>query len=472
VAKIFVSYRRDDASSEAGRITDWLDRRFGEDEVFMDINALEPGVDFVEGIEQAVETIDALIAVIGPGWVDALDEDGNRRLDDPADWVRQEIANALGRGIRVIPVLVKGAAMPPAVKLPDDLKPLRRRNALPITERQWRAGVEELIEALDGVVTPAPQPPPPTTTTQGAQPSPPTLPAYPAWTVLGAPVGAAMTLSGVVIHGSNDTFLHPSFGGPVNFHDSDLLWRLAGVFTTLPTLGIAATAFVAWLVSRRNPQSHAACAGAILLCGLQGVALYAGVLAADHRSGFAIALVGSLVLCAVALPVVSRFAGGASDRFSPPLGLATRTTAVLGVVVMVSGMIVDFNNGGPAPEHVNAASVLGGRPERWDLLVIAGVAVIIGLLAPSLRAPRSLLAGTLVACGIGAVCMWPRFFAIPLIENRSISSPGAGGFIGVAGAALILFSGWRAVRASQPLEILGQVAALDDPQRISSVRMP
>ena len=110
MAKIFVSYRRDDASSEAGRITDWLDRHFGEDEVFMDINALEPGVDFVEGIEQAVEMIDALIAVIGPGWVDAEDEHGNRRLDDPTDWVRLEVANALQRGIRVIPVLVKGAA--------------------------------------------------------------------------------------------------------------------------------------------------------------------------------------------------------------------------------------------------------------------------------------------------------------------------------------------------------------------------
>jgi hypothetical protein len=176
VAKIFVSYRHDDASSEAGRITDWLNRRFGEDEVFMDINALEPGVDFVDGIEQAVETIDALIAVIGPGWVDAVDEHGNRRLDDPADWVRLEIANALQRGIRVIPVLVKGAAMPSAVKLPDDLQPLRRRNALPITERQWRAGVEELIEALDDVVTPAPPPPPPTMATQVEQPMPLTAP--------------------------------------------------------------------------------------------------------------------------------------------------------------------------------------------------------------------------------------------------------------------------------------------------------
>jgi hypothetical protein len=192
VAKIFVSYRRDDASSEAGRIADWLDRHFGEDEVFMDINALEPGIDFVHSIEEAVETIDALIAVIGPRWVDAANEHGSRRLDDPADWVRLEIANALERGIRVIPVLVKGAAMPPAAKLPEDLQALRRRNALPITERQWRSGIEELIKALDGVVShpapPARGPPLPTTPGQAEQPKS-LLPAQGSWRVVGALVG-------------------------------------------------------------------------------------------------------------------------------------------------------------------------------------------------------------------------------------------------------------------------------------------
>jgi TIR domain len=456
VAKIFVSYRRNDASSEAGRITDWLDRHFGEDEVFMDINALEPGVDFVQMIEQEVETIDALIAVIGPSWVDAEDEHGKRRVEDPADWVRLEIANALRRGIRVIPVLVKGAAMPPAAKLPEDLQPLRRRNALPITERHWRAGIQELIEALDGVVTrpapPAPTPPQPTTTTQGEQPKTLTLPAYPWWTVLGVLAGAAMILSGVFIHRSSGvTFLQPSFGGPGNFQ-STLLWRSAGVFTTLPALGIAATAIVALLVAQRNARSRAACAGAILLCGLQGVALYAGVLAkpSGHKPGFAVPLIGGLLLGAVALPIVSRLVGGASGPSGPPLQLLVRATAVLGAVVMVLGMVVNFNNGGRAPEHVGAGSVFDKNAfERWDLLVIAAVAAAIGLLAPILRAPRPLLGGALVACGVGTVCIWPRFIAIPLIENRSLSSPGAGGFIGVAGAALILFAGYRAVRASQ-----------------------
>jgi len=451
VARIFVSYRRDDASSEAGRITDWLDRHFGEDEVFMDINALEPGVDFVQMIEQTVEMIDALIAVIGPGWADAVDEHGDRRLDDPADWVRLEIANALRRGIRVIPVLVKDAKMPPAAKLPEDLLPLRRRNALPIPERQWRAGIEELIEALDGVVaTPMRETTPPKEKEE--PPETPTLPPYPTWTVLDVLAGAAMVLSGVFVHNSRgNTFLEPSFGGPANFHRSTLLWRLAGFFTTLPTLGIAAIAIVALLVAQRNARKRAASVGAILLCGLQGVALYAGVLGAHggNSAGFAVPLVGGLLLGVVVLPIVSRLVGGSG---APPLARSVRATALLGAAVTVIGMLVDFNGGGPAPAHTHAASVFDGFGERWDLLAIAVVAAAIGLLAPILRAPRPLLGGALVACGVGAACMWPRFLVIPLIENRSVASPGAGGFIGLAGAALILLSGYGAVRVSQRRE--------------------
>jgi len=422
----------------------------------MDINALEPGVDFVEGIEQAVNMIDALIAVIGPGWVDAEDEHGNRRLDDSTDWVRLEIANALQRGIRVIPVLVKGAAMPPEAKLPDDLKPLRRRNALPITERQWRAGIEELIEALDGVVTRPPAPEP----TRQPEPTPPTrtlaLPAFPWWVVAGVLLGAAMILSGVFIRNSGgERFLHPQFGGAKSFDNhSTFLWRLAGVFTTLPTLGIAATAIVALLVAQRSSRNRAACAGAILLCGVQGVVLYAAVLAwrGGSSAGFGVAVLGGLLLCAVILPIVLRLVVGASERSDPVLEPWVRAIAVLGAVVMVIGMMIDFNNGGPAPEHRHAGAVFeASHPERWDLLAIAVVAAGIGLLAPILRV-RPLLGGALVACGVGAACMWPRFIVIPLIENENVASPGAGGFIGLAGAALILFSGYGALRASRRQE--------------------
>jgi TIR domain len=483
VAKIFVSYRRADAWSEAGWITEVLDRHFGQDKVFMDITGLELGADFPTVIKNEIATVNALIAVIGPGWVDAKDDNGNRKLEDPDDWVRLEIGNALRREIRVIPVLVNDAAIPPESKLPDDLRPLRSRHALRLTREQWFEGIKKLTDALDGVVTPTdkdlvPSPPPQpeeeravTNALDGVvtpadtvlvPPPPPqpeaeretlTVPPFTPWTVLGVLIGAAMVLSGVLIHNSaGETALHPRFGGPANFHDSTLLWRLAGVFTTLPTLGIVVTALAALFIAQGRARSRAACGGAILLCGLQGFVLYAGILAAPSgkRTGFAVAAVGGLLLVAVALPTVYRLVEHASRPSDPPLEISARATAVLGAAVMVLGMTVNFNNGGPGPEHVHMGSVFeGSHPERWDLLLIASVAAAFGLFSSILGVPRQLIGGALVACGVGAMCIWPRFIVIPLIEDRSIASPGAGGFIGLAAAALILFSGYRALRGSE-----------------------
>jgi hypothetical protein len=98
---VFISYRREDASGMAGRLYDRLAARFGEDQVFMDVDRIGLGVDFAEVISQAVSTCDVLIAVIGQRWLTAIDEDNKRRLDDPDDFVRLEIEAALARDIRV-----------------------------------------------------------------------------------------------------------------------------------------------------------------------------------------------------------------------------------------------------------------------------------------------------------------------------------------------------------------------------------
>ena len=103
---IFISYRREDTSPEAGRLYDRLAGHFGKDQVFMDIDTIRPGVDFVEVINDSVASCEVLIAVVGKQWLTSTDEAGNRRLDDPEDWIRLEIAAALGRNIRVIPTLV------------------------------------------------------------------------------------------------------------------------------------------------------------------------------------------------------------------------------------------------------------------------------------------------------------------------------------------------------------------------------
>ncbi len=145
---IFISYRRDDAAGEAGRLFDDLVAKFGPDKVFMDVAVIEPGRDFRKVIDQNVASCGVLLAVIGKGWIDAKDDAGRRRLDDPLDFVRLETASALKRDVVVIPVLVRGGSMPRAEQLPEDLKELAYRNGVELTHARWRSDVEVLITAL------------------------------------------------------------------------------------------------------------------------------------------------------------------------------------------------------------------------------------------------------------------------------------------------------------------------------------
>ena len=147
--RIFISYRRQDTPGYAGRLSDDLRDRFGPDQVFMDIDTLRPGADFVEAIQSAVGSCDALIALIGPRWLDTSDPQGHRRLDDPDDFIRLEIAAALERNTAVIPVLLQGATMPRAQDLPDDLRGLARRQALEISDARWKYDLGRLVETLE-----------------------------------------------------------------------------------------------------------------------------------------------------------------------------------------------------------------------------------------------------------------------------------------------------------------------------------
>jgi TonB family protein len=145
---IFVSYRRSDSQGEAGRLFDDLVKNFGEDTVFMDVAAIEAGRDFRKAIEEGVTKCGVLLVVIGLEWVEAKDEHGARRLNDPADFVRIETASALKRDIPVIPVLVRGAKMPTAEQLPEELKELAFRNCIELTHARWKSDIQLLVEAL------------------------------------------------------------------------------------------------------------------------------------------------------------------------------------------------------------------------------------------------------------------------------------------------------------------------------------
>jgi len=148
---IFISYRRQDTAGYAGRLYDRLAHHFGADRVFMDVEGIEPGLDFVDAIERAVGSCEVLIVIIGPGWL-ATDSAGKRRLDDPKDFVRIETGAALGRHIRVVPVLVDKAVMPLAEELPADLAPLVRRQAIELSNKYWDATTGELIRTLERVL--------------------------------------------------------------------------------------------------------------------------------------------------------------------------------------------------------------------------------------------------------------------------------------------------------------------------------
>jgi hypothetical protein len=145
---VFISYRREDSAPSAGRIYDRLAQRMGPDNVFFDVENIQPGSDFAHVLAESVGDCDALVAVIGRRWISSTDENNQRRLDDPNDFVRIEIEAALQRDVRVIPVLVDGAAMPKSKDLPEALKRLSRKQGIEISHTRFDSDVERLTRAL------------------------------------------------------------------------------------------------------------------------------------------------------------------------------------------------------------------------------------------------------------------------------------------------------------------------------------
>jgi hypothetical protein len=145
--EIFISYRRNDSAGYARAIYDQLVQHFSKDRVFIDVDAIEPGLAFDDVIQQALERCAVLLVMIGRRWLH--DDDGKAsRLSDPNDLVRLEIAAALSRNIRVVPVLLDGARMPGEDELPEPLRALSRRNALEISNTRFGSDVERLVSIV------------------------------------------------------------------------------------------------------------------------------------------------------------------------------------------------------------------------------------------------------------------------------------------------------------------------------------
>jgi hypothetical protein len=152
MAGVFISYRRDDSPGFAGRLAEDLDAAFGAENVFRDIDDIRPGEDFVKAITSHLQTVDVLLAVIGPGWLNAS-KDGRRRLDDPEDFVRVEIGLALASGRPVWPVLIGGAVMPGESALPEPLRELARLQAVVLADIAWKDDVARLVAELRPLVS-------------------------------------------------------------------------------------------------------------------------------------------------------------------------------------------------------------------------------------------------------------------------------------------------------------------------------
>ncbi len=150
--RIFISYRRDDAAGEAGRLADHLSRRFGAGAVFLDIETIDPGTDFVSVLQTTLQQTAAVLVVIGTRWISLRGASGTRRLDDEKDFVRLEVEKALGRGIPVVPVLVQGAPLPRAEDLPPSIAALATRQTAVIEHSEFHADADRLCDRLEAML--------------------------------------------------------------------------------------------------------------------------------------------------------------------------------------------------------------------------------------------------------------------------------------------------------------------------------
>src|SRR4051812_17964530 len=151
-AKVFISYRREETAGHAGRLYDVMSSRFGDSNVFMDVD-IAPGVDFVDRIKDAVGRCHVLLVIMGPHWATATTGGALPRIFEPEDFVRLEVETGIRRqNVTVIPVLVGGAKMPDPTALPAPLRPVTRRNAIELSDTRWRYDVDRLLGALGGLL--------------------------------------------------------------------------------------------------------------------------------------------------------------------------------------------------------------------------------------------------------------------------------------------------------------------------------
>jgi hypothetical protein len=149
--KVFISYRREDTGPAAGRVYDRLSRLLPKSNLFFDVNTIGGGEDFVRRIESEIERSDVALVFIGDKWLEPATTSGKSRISEPEDYVRAELRAALARSMLVLPILVAGARMPKPAQLPDDVRGVTGKNALPLRHESFDGDTESIVAAVFGV---------------------------------------------------------------------------------------------------------------------------------------------------------------------------------------------------------------------------------------------------------------------------------------------------------------------------------
>jgi hypothetical protein len=439
VGQIFISYRRDDAAGHAGRLYDQLQEDLADVQIFMDVDAILPGVDFVERIESAVASADVFLAVMGRSWVTVTDAQGRRRLDNPDDYVRREVGAALRRKMTVIPVLVGGALMPSVEELPAELAPLTRRNALILSDLEWRAGIAKLVttlkENLEEPAPPKPRKPNPKDETPAPGKDVPEENA-PFVPLIAGLVGAGLLALATALRW--DTLVHPNFG---NGTVPNL-----GAFTAPASIGILVGVLYA-LLKVWSTEGDAFSTGLLLGFSMGGIAKYVSLIGMDRTndlpeqfgpgSALVLGLAGSAITAAVAIYLT---AARHRQRFhsSPLIG---RVFAPVGAILIAAATLVPFSISVPETKRIEQVVLQRNAWEAAEPLLL-GLAIVLGVLLGA-EVKRPVVSGLFIALGIAAALYWIRYIGVPalqMLDQDNLASIRAGGFVGLAGAALV----WRA----------------------------
>ena len=422
----------------------------------MDVDTLEPGVDFVDGIHSAVAGAAALLVVIGRGWTNAKNLDGERRLDDPDDFVRLEVGMALEGDPVVIPVLVGGATMPDEEDLPADLALLARRNALTMIDADWHSGMARLTAALRRILEPVQEPAKlvdvaPEQTVEALVREEREDEIGPALVPVLATALALAGIAGLAI----GTFLQVDFWAHPNAGPAD--GDGLGFFSSAAPMGLLVGALGSIGLSYTRGAARVG-TGLFLGFALAGLARYASLLGgwghtarvepSGWRTGAALALISCGALVAAA---ILRLRADPARRLGPP-GWLPVVLALGGAALVVAGTLAPFNDG-PQPTRTGQTAIID-RDGGWWAVETVGCALFALGAVFLLGRRRAAAGGALIALGTYLALLFAgRYIGYPAFQPNEISSIALGGFLGLAGGAAILAAGIAAGPRGAPEEV-------------------